>query len=132
MIAEPPSLDRYVPLLGADIDELRALARPLEGRHVVMVNSTAAGGGMAELLNRLIPLFEELGLAPRWEVIAGGRDFFEVTKAFHNALHGGPFNAPPNAFDIFRAYSELNRARLNLEAEFAVMHDPQPAALIDS
>jgi len=71
------SLDAYVPLLGApEIDELRALAAQLSGRTVQMVNSTAIGGGVAEILNRLIPLIQELGLQTRWDVIAGGQAFF--------------------------------------------------------
>ena len=76
MIAPAPSLDRYVPLLGAEVDELRTLAGPLAGREVLMVNSTAVGGGVAEILHGLIPLLEDLGLAPRWEVLTGGADFF--------------------------------------------------------
>ena len=131
MVARALSLDRYIPLLGAEVDELHALARPLSGSEVLMVNSTAVGGGVAELLARLVPILEELGLAPRWEVITGGKEFYEVTKAFHNALHGGFYGAPQDAFEIFTRYSEENRARIRLEAEFAVMHDPQPVALID-
>src|SRR5271165_5257031 len=126
------SLDNYIPLLGTEIEELRALARPLAGREVRMVNSTRVGGGVAELLNRIVPILEELGLRPGWEVIAGEKDFFEVTKAFHNALHGIPVALPPNAFDIFRSYTEYNRSRLRLDSEFVVIHDPQPAGLIDS
>jgi len=126
-----PSLDRYVPLIGAEVEELHALARPLSGSEVLMVNSTAVGGGVAELLNRLVPLMEELGLVPRWEVVAGDREFYQVTKAFHNALHGALYDAPPDANEIFRRYSDINRGRLRLDAEFAVMHDPQPVALID-
>jgi trehalose synthase len=126
------SLDHYVPLLGAEIDELRALARPLTGSSVLMVNSTAVGGGVAELLNRIVPIMQELGLAARWDLITGGQDFYEVTKAFHNALHGAPFPAGTAAFEIFRSYSAANRARLRLDAEFAVMHDPQPAAMIEA
>jgi trehalose synthase len=125
------TLDSYLPLLGAEIDELRALAQPLAGKEVLMVNSTRVGGGVAELLNRIVPLLEELGLRPGWEVMAGERDFFEVTKAFHNALHGSPVPLPSNAFDIFRSYSEYNRSRLRLDSEFVVIHDPQPAGLID-
>ena len=53
-----------------------------------MVNSTAVGGGVAEMLNRLVPLLSELEVPTHWDVITGGNDFFEVTKAFHNALHG--------------------------------------------
>jgi trehalose synthase len=124
-------LDDYTPVLGQpEVDELRALATPLQGRTVQMVNSTAVGGGVAEILNRLVPILQELGLAIRWDVITGGNDFFEITKAFHNALHGGPYEMPPESFEVFLAYNEQNRARLQLEAEFTVIHDPQPVALI--
>ena len=127
------SLDAYVPLLGApEIDELRALAAQLSGRTVQMVNSTAMGGGVAEILNRLIPLIQELGLRPRWDVITGGEDFFEVTKAFHNALHGGPYHARKENFDLFLATNEMNRHRLQFDCEFTVIHDPQPVALIEA
>jgi trehalose synthase len=128
-----PLLDRYIPLLGAaEIDELRALARPLVGRHIQMVNSTAVGGGVAEILNRLLPLMGELGLAVSWEVLAGAHDFFEVTKSFHNALHGDPYEAKQEDFDIFLAYNERNRRLLRPDTEFTVIHDPQPAALIEA
>ena len=128
-----PHLDQYVPLLGAaEIDELRALARPLVGRHIQMVNSTAVGGGVAEILSRLLPLMGELGLAVSWEVLAGAQDFFEVTKAFHNALHGDRYDAKQEDFDIFLAYNEKNRRLLRPDTEFTVIHDPQPAALIEA
>ncbi len=127
------TLDDYVPVLGApEIDDLRALAAQLSGRTVQMINSTAMGGGVAEILNRLIPLIQELGLQPRWDVITGGQDFFEVTKAFHNALHGGPYQARKESFDIFLATNEMNRQRLQFDCEFTVIHDPQPAALIEA
>lgn len=125
-------LDDYAAVIGAgEIEELRALAKPLRGRGVEMINSTAVGGGVAEILNRLVPLAEELGLRIRWDVMTGGQDFFEVTKGFHNALHGAPYHATQKDFDIFLAYNETNRHRLPLDAEFVVIHDPQPAALID-
>lgn len=128
----PNPLDDYVALLGAaEIDEVRALGRALAGRHVQMINSTAVGGGVAELLNRLMPLMQELGLKARWEVITGGTEFFEVTKAFHNALQGGPYEARPQNFETFLNYNEQNRQRLQFDAEFTVIHDPQPAALIE-
>ncbi len=126
-------LEDYARLLGAgEIEELRALAKPLRGRSIEMVNSTAVGGGVAEILNRLVPLAEELELNIKWQVMSGGEDFFEVTKAFHNALHGEPYHASSKDFNIFRAYNEQNRATLPLDAEFVVIHDPQPAALIEA
>jgi len=124
-------LDDYSRVIGTgEVAELRALAKPLAGREVTMINSTAVGGGVAEILNRLVPLAEELGLHIRWEVMTGGDDFFEVTKSFHNALHGAPYHAEPRHFEIFRAYTEKNAKRLPLDAEFMVIHDPQPAGLI--
>jgi trehalose synthase len=124
-------LDDYRAVLGdPEVAELRALAAPLQGRTVQMVNSTAVGGGVAEILTRLVPILQELGLAIRWDVITGGNDFFEITKAFHNALHGGPYDMPPESFEIFLAYNEQNLARLQMEGELTVIHDPQPVALI--
>jgi trehalose synthase len=126
-------LDDYLPLLGAEeIHELRALAAPLQNRSVKVVNSTSVGGGVAEILSRMVPLVQDLGMNIRWDVITGGNDFFEITKAFHNALHGGPFVERPNAFDTFLAYNEQNRTRMHLDSEFMVIHDPQPVALINA
>jgi trehalose synthase len=126
-------LDDYAGLLSAgEIEELRALAKPLRGRSIEMINSTAIGGGVAEILNRLVPLAEELDLHFKWDVMTGGEDFFDVTKSFHNALHGAPYRASPRDFEIFLAYTERNRATLPLDSEFVVIHDPQPAALIDA
>ena len=131
-IASRIPLDEYAALLGqGEIDELRVLAKPLRGRSIEMINSTAVGGGVAEILNRLLPLAEELELNMRWEVMTGGDDFYGVTKAFHNALHGAPYRADAKDFEIFLACNERNRARLPLDAEFMIIHDPQPAALID-
>lgn len=124
-------LDDYSLLLGAgEIAELRSLASRLRGRSVQMVNSTSVGGGVAEMLNRIVPLMQELELAVRWDVITGGDDFFEVTKAFHNALHGEPYDRPAKSFRVFLAYSEQNRARMQFDSEFTILHDPQPVALI--
>ncbi|MBI5240257.1 MAG: glycosyl transferase family 1, partial [Elusimicrobia bacterium] len=65
-----PRLEEYRSLVGEDtLEELRMLARHLEGRSVLHVNSTAVGGGVAEILNRMVPLMQELGIAARWEVI---------------------------------------------------------------
>ncbi len=126
-------LSDYAGVIGeAEISELRTLAKPLAGRSVEMVNSTAVGGGVAEILNRLVPLAEELELKIRWEVMTGGEDFFEVTKAFHNALHGEPYHADAKHFEVFRSYTEQNMKRIPLDAEFVVIHDPQPAGMIQA
>lgn len=125
-------LENYADVVGAgEIEELRALAKPLRGRSIEMINSTAVGGGVAEILNRLVPLAEELDLSIRWDVMKGAEEFFDVTKSFHNALHGEPYQPKARDFEVFLSYNEQNRAALPLDAEFMVIHDPQPAALID-
>ena len=126
-----PKLADYEPIIGkSQLDELRFLARPLAGRKAKMVNSTALGGGVAEMLNRLVPLLDELEVKTNWEVITGGNDFFEITKAFHNALHGQEFSLTQQARDVFLQTTEQNRQKMNFDEEFVVIHDPQPAGLI--
>jgi trehalose synthase len=127
----PPRLDDYKAIVGAaDIDELRFLAKELKGKTVKMVNSTAVGGGVAEMLNQLVPLLNEVEVNTHWDVITGGNDFFEVTKAFHNALQGSDYQLTQQARDIFLMHNEQNRQRIQFSEDVVVIHDPQPAALI--
>jgi trehalose synthase len=127
----PPHLEDYKAIVGtAEIDELHFLARELRGKTVKMVNSTAVGGGVAEMLNQLVPLLKELEVHTHWDVITGGNDFFEVTKAFHNALQGSEYHLTQHARDIFLMHNEQNRERIQFNEDFIVIHDPQPAALI--
>jgi trehalose synthase len=129
----PPHLDDYTAIVGrAELDELRFLAEGLKGKTLKMINSTAVGGGVAEMLNRLVPLLGELEVVTRWEVITGGNDFFEVTKAFHNALHGSSYHLTRQAQEIFLMYNEQNRQRMQFNEDVIVLHDPQPAALIQA
>jgi trehalose synthase len=127
----PPHLDDYKDIVGAaEIDELHFLARELKGKTVKMVNSTAVGGGVAEMLNQMVPLLNEVEVNTHWDVITGGNDFFEVTKAFHNALQGGEYNLTQHARDIFLMNNEQNRQRIQFNEDFIVIHDPQPGPLI--
>ena len=129
----PPHFNDYEPIVGrANLDELRFLASRVQGKTVKMVNSTAVGGGVAEMLNRLVPLLAELEVQTHWDVITGGNDFFEITKAFHNALHGEKYELSRQAQDIFLMYNEQNRQRMRFDEDVIVIHDPQPAALIQA
>src|SRR5580765_3706488 len=129
----PPHLDDYGAIVGqSQLDTLRYLAKDLKGKTIKMVNSTAVGGGVAEMLNRLVPLLSELEVPTHWDVITGGNDFFEITKAFHNALHGTPYELTKSARDIFLMYNQQNRERMQFEEDMVVIHDPQPAGLIRS
>jgi trehalose synthase len=131
--APPPHIDDYQGIVGqGQLDTLRFLARDLKGKSIKMVNSTAVGGGVAEMLNRLVPLISELDVPTHWDVITGGNDFFEITKAFHNALHGSSYELTKAAQEIFLMYNEQNRSRMQFGEEMVVIHDPQPAGLIRS
>src|SRR6201997_2810642 len=128
-----PHLDDYRNIVGqAQLDALRFLAHELKDKTIKMVNSTAVGGGVAEMLNRLVPLLSELEVPTHWDVITGGNDFFEVTKAFHNALHGTSYDLTKAAQDIFLMYNEQNRERMQFTEDLIVVHDPQPVGLIRS
>ncbi|HEY6271388.1 MAG TPA: glycosyltransferase [Terriglobales bacterium] len=129
----PPRMEDYVAIIGTpELDEIRFLARHLQGKTVKMVNSTAVGGGVAEILNRLVPLLNELEIGTKWEVITGGNDFYEITKGFHNALHGGDYNLTQQIRDIFLSYNEQNRQRMQFVEDLFVIHDPQPAGLVQA
>src|SRR5260370_34104545 len=87
-----PVLQDYAAIVGEpEITELRELARRLAGRHVKMVNSTAAGGGGAEILKRRVPLMEGVNVPTRREVITAGEQVFPVTHARHTAPEGSPY-----------------------------------------
>ena len=125
------SLDPFAALLGSqEVEELYELARPLEGARVDMVNSTLVGGGVAEILARLLPLMRGVGLEPKWQAMAGDGPFYDVTKAFHNALHGSREEFHGKDFDTYLKYNWQNQSSMALDGDFIVIHDPQPAAMI--
>lgn len=126
------SLHDYEPIVGAEtIEELYLLASYLKGRRLRMVNSTAVGGGVAEMLHRVVPLLRQLGIDARWDVIKGGDDFFHVTKSFHNCLQGEKRRLEKKHFDIYMETVETNANQIDFsQDDFVIIHDPQPAALI--
>jgi len=126
------TIDAYRPIVGTnEIEEIKMLASKLEGVRMHNVNATFEGGGVAEILTRLVPLLKNLGIRATWDVIKGGDDFFQVTKAFHNALHGKHMDITQAMFDIFDRYTELNLDLFEHEADYYIIHDPQPAGLIN-
>jgi trehalose synthase len=127
-------LDQYAKVAGEDVvRHLRQLAAPLSGMRVLHVNSTRVGGGVAEILAKLIPLKKELGIDAVWEVIEGDARFFSTTKSFHNALQGDAIDVPDESL---RLYAETNAANAEAmrdklrSADMVFVHDPQPAALL--
>jgi trehalose synthase len=126
-----PGLEDYRPIVGPEaLEELYLLGRRLAGQTVLNVNSTAVGGGVAEILNRLVPLMNELGVAAKWDVIKGGEAFYAVTKKFHNALHGEAEDLGPPEYEVYERTQAENLAAMNLDADIVFIHDPQPAGLV--
>ncbi|MBI4681243.1 MAG: glycosyltransferase [Nitrospirae bacterium] len=121
----------YVPVVGrSTIEELRALAERLSGKVIQNINSTFTGGGVAEILTRMVPLLNQLGVDARWTTIKGSEDFFGVTKKFHNALHGRKENISSEDFSLFLEVNKKNIEELKFQGDIIFVHDPQPVALI--
>ncbi|HEX2967044.1 MAG TPA: glycosyltransferase [Syntrophorhabdaceae bacterium] len=114
-----------------DLILLRRLGEELKGKSFLNVNSTKEGGGVAEILHRMIPIVADLGIDVRWETIEGDSLFFDVTKRIHNALQGKPEIITKKMWDYLLRINEKNARTLNLEADMALIHDPQPAPLIE-
>jgi len=128
-------LKKYAEVVGdQEIRHLEQLAESLKGIRVVHINSTKEGGGVAEILHRLIPLKQELGLDASWEIVSGEEDFYQCTKSFHNALQG---NRTPISKSLYEAYERTNRENAELlgdklrDADVVFIHDPQPAPLLN-
>ncbi|HPN66441.1 MAG TPA: glycosyltransferase [Candidatus Omnitrophota bacterium] len=125
-------IDEYIPVVGQpQIDDLRLLADKLRGKVIQNINSTSVGGGVAEILSRMVPMLKELGVDARWDFIKGGERFFEATKKFHNALHGVNVGSLDGDFDVFLETSRSNIEELNTYGDVVFVHDPQPIALVD-
>ena len=125
------TLQDYRDIVGAGvIEELYVVADRVRGRRMQHINSTPVGGGVAEILTHMIPLFHQLGLEATWDVIKGDQAFFNVTKAFHNALHGKPEEITGDMYEIFRSTTERNLGDINFTGDVIFIHDPQPAGLV--
>lgn len=124
-------LNDYRAIVGPEVvDELESLAKNLRGKRVLHINATAVGGGVAEILNRMVPLMNELGVETRWDVIKGGEAFYAVTKKIHNALHGGADELTAKDIKIFNETTEQNLKEMKLDEDIVFVHDPQPIGLV--
>jgi trehalose synthase len=133
MLPISKSIWDYEPFVGKKaIEELIVLAEKIKGKSIQHVNSTYIGGGVAEILNRLVPLLKNLGIESRWDVIKGDESFFKATKSFHNALHGGQTEINKEMFESYLKWNQVNASEMNFDSDIVFIHDPQPAALIKS
>ena len=127
----PKSLEEYRRHVGDDtIAEIEELARPLRGARVLHLNSTAFGGGVAELLSSIIPLLQDLGIKAEWQVLDATPEFFNVTKSMHNAMQGMYVPWDNAMADTWREVNRANADAITERYDYVYVHDPQPAGLL--
>ena len=114
----------------ATIVEIYRKGRKLYKRHILHINSTPYGGGVAEILRSLIPLMNDIGVRVGWRILVGSPDFFRVTKKFHNSLQGEPISLTQKKIRIYEETNETSSKFTHIDHDLVVVHDPQPLPLI--
>jgi len=112
--------------------EIYARARGLYGKHIVQVNATYQGGGVAEILFPLVSLMNDVGIDAGWRILHGSQEFFEVTKGFHNALQGAKLNLTEKKKNLYIQVNDNFARFTHLDHDCIIVHDPQPLSLIRS
>ncbi len=126
------SFDDYRKIIQSSLyNEVKSLAKNLKDKKVIHINSTAIGGGVAEILQGLVPLMRDVGLNAEWLTLSNDELFFEITKEFHNCLQGKKWEGSSDDFNYYlkhikKIFKKINKRR----ADFWIIHDPQPVALI--
>ncbi|MFP3868598.1 MAG: glycosyltransferase [Desulfobacteraceae bacterium] len=125
-------IEDYVKYVGDEtVERILNKAKTLQDLHVVNVNSTYYGGGVAELLGSMTILMNSIGIKTGWRVIQGSPDFFSITKKMHNALQGGEINLTDRKKQIYEEVVYENVIRTHLEHDVVIIHDPQPLPMIN-
>lgn len=128
---QPRNIEQYRRIADDEVlDEILSLAKGLKGARVAHINSTAHGGGVAEMLYTLVPLMSSVGLEAEWHLIEGDSDFFTITKLFHNALQGMEIPITDEMKAKYLTMCDENASDFNAEYDFVIVHDPQPCAMI--
>jgi len=111
------------------IYNIKHMAEKLKDLTVVHVNSTAFGGGVAEILSSMIPLMNSIGLKAEWEVIEAPSEFFNITKLFHHGVQGMEVKLTDEMKEFYLKINRENAEKLDLDKDIIVIHDPQPLAI---
>jgi len=127
-----PPISEYIPFVGEDqIEELYSLSKSLNGLRMLEINSTAYGGGVAEMLYSSVPFLNQLGIRDEWSVMRGTKEFFEITKNIHNLLQGKGGHLSSEMREMYFSYIQgsANQDIINDRADVVMAHDPQPLGL---
>jgi trehalose synthase len=124
------SISDYTHIAGKPlIEQIRELAKELEGQRVLHVSATAFGGGVSEILYTIVPLMRDVGVDAHWHVIFGKEEFFNATKLLHNSLQGADETLSEDQWAVFDEINEINAEGLQGEWDTIIVHDPQPIGL---
>ena len=126
-------LDGYAGIAPQEqLERIQSLGLSLDGARVVHLNSTAVGGGVAEILKSMVPLMDDSGPDASWMVLEGAPEFFEITKRLHNLLQGAEGSLSKKEYDTYVGYNERLAKSIKdkgVEADVWVLHDPQTLPL---
>ena len=125
-------LEAYSSLLGKkQINLLRKKAQNFEKKRILHVNSTKFGGGVAEILQNMIPLMEELEINADWKVFSAPESFYDISKKMHNALQGNmEINFSEEEISAYIDQAKFSYEQIRPNADFIIIHDPQPCPII--
>jgi len=125
------SLEDYKEIVGVKvIGEIHRKASRLYGKHILHINSTYQGGGVAEILSSFVPLMNDIGIDAGWRILHGNPDFFTITKKFHNALQGEPIHFTEMKKQLYKQANEDFSTFTHIDHDCVIIHDPQPLPLI--
>jgi trehalose synthase len=125
------NLAEYRNIVGEEvISSIYRKARTLYGMKVMHINSTFYGGGVAELLNALVPLTNDAGVEADWRILRGTPDFFDITKKFHHGLQGDTINLSQIKKRLYQETSAVFSSYCHFDEDCVIIHDPQPLPLI--
>jgi trehalose synthase len=128
-ITAKKSLADYAEVIGEQrYEQLRTLAKAAKGRSMLHVNATAYGGGVAEILQNLVPLLRDAGVDAHWAVLDAPPAFYDITKKIHNALQGMKLDLSDTEKKLFLDVGRENAEQLT-DADVVLAHDPQAVAL---
>ncbi len=127
-----PHLNDYIRIVGKEkIERIRKNSEHLKGKHVVHISSTSAGGGVAEILNTLVFLMNDVGIDAGWRILLGSHSFFKITKGIHNALQGKEWKMTSSRKNIYLEYCKRNSIINHIkDHDIVVIHDPQPLGMV--
>lgn len=108
------------------IEEIRELGESLKGARVLHINATSFGGGVAEILYTIVPFMRDLGIETDWRVIVAPQEFYDGTKAMHNALQGNPEGLTAGQQELFEKHNRIASEALGRDYDYIIVHDPQP------